>query len=480
MSVSNIKKGLIFIPTYNERENIEKLIDLIDKLNIGFDYLIIDDNSPDKTGDLLDKLSLSRSDLYIIHRPCKMGIGSAHIDGIAWAYKNKYQVLITMDSDFSHSPAYILNLLELSETSDVVVGSRYMQKNSLSEWTFERKFLTHMGHFLTKLFLKMPYDATGAFRLYMLDNIPSKAFSIEKSQGYSFLYESLFILYKNRFSITEVAIDLPARTYGQSKMKFSDALASFTLLIKMVMLNLFNPEVFLIEEKGTIIKNISVKDEQGWDDYWKKQQSVNNWFYDQIAEFFRQFIIRPYLTKYIHKYFPRGSKLLHAGCGSGQVDIDICKEYSVIAMDVSLNALNIYQNSHPKIEKIIQNDIRNMDIENESVDGIYSLGVMEHFYESDILKILNEFRRVLKPDGYLVLFWPPEFSVSVIFLNFWHFILKRVFRKNYRLHPPEVFLVKSKEQVIDLSHRTGFSLKEYHFGFMDFFSQVVIVLTKDK
>ena len=479
MTVFKSYKSLIFVPTYNERENVEILVSQLDQLNLGFDYLFIDDNSPDKTGDLLDQMVKTRPNLNVIHRPRKLGIGSAHVDGIEWAYQNNYQVLITMDSDFSHSPLYILKLLEYSESSDVVVGSRYMQKNSLSEWNFRRKFLTHMGHFMTKKFFNMPYDATGAFRLYRLDKIPSKCFGVERSQGYSFFFESLFILFRNHFKITEVAIDLPARTYGQSKMKFKDAVYSLTLLLKMVLLNIFKPDVFLINQSDKkILQNTAVNDDQGWDEYWEKQQSVNNWFYDHIAEFFRQFIIKPYLNKYIYKYFPKGVRLLHAGCGSGQVDRDITNEYPVIAMDISLNALNIYRKGHSQIEELIQGDIRKMDLENESVDGIYSLGVMEHFYETDILLILNEFRRVLRTDGKLVLFWPPKFGLSVFFLKTWHFFVNKVFKKNIRLHPHEVSLLESKEQILSLANRTGYSLVEYHFGLNDLFTQVVVVLKK--
>ena len=481
MIANNNLKGLIFIPTYNERENVGKLIDQLDELNLAFDLLFIDDNSPDNTGKLLDQFAKERSDLHVIHRPQKMGVGSAHFDGIEWAYQNNYQILITMDSDFSHSPSYILKFLEISETADVVVGSRYKKKNSLSEWNFRRKFLTHMGHFLTKLFFGMPYDATGAFRLYRLDKIPRSCFDMERSQGYSFFFESLFVLFKNRLEIKEVAIELPARTYGQSKMKFRDAYYSLTLLIKMIIINLFDKSYFLINQSDkVIIKNPDVKDEQGWDEYWEKQQSVNNWFYDRIAEFFRQYIIRPYLNKYIHKYFPRGSRLLHAGCGSGAVDRDIANEYDVIAMDISLNALNIYRKSHPRIAELIQSDIRKMDLESESVDGIFSLGVMEHFYEADILLILNEFRRVLKNDEKLVLFWPPKFGLSVLFLNTWHILLNKVFKKNIRLHPYEVSLLESKEQILGFANRTRFDLVEYQFGINDLFTQVVVVLKKHK
>ncbi len=478
--VENLK-GLIMVPTYCERENVESLVNQLDQLNLGFDYLFIDDNSPDKTGDLLEKLSTSRQNMYVIHRPQKMGIGSAHIDGIAWAYKNNYQVLITMDSDFSHSPSYILRLLNESKNADIVVGSRYIQEGSLTEWNFRRKLLTRLGHLLTKTFLKMPYDATGAFRLYRLDKIPSGLFLHVSSKGYSFFFESLFLLFKNKFKVIEVAIDLPARTYGQSKMKFVDAYHSLAVLVRTVLLNGFNPKSFLIEKSdNNIHEDVSVIDNQGWDEYWEKQQSVNNRMYDYIAAFYRQFIIKPYLNKYIHKYFPKGARLLHAGCGSGQSDIDITNDYSVIAMDISLKALNIYRKNHSSFEKLIQNDIRRMDLENNSIDGIFSLGVMEHFDETDIVLILHEFKRVLKINGKIVLFWPPKFGSSVLILRVWHYIMNTILHKNIKLHPNEISLLNSKEQVIGFANQTGLSLVEYHFGINDLYTQVVVVLKKEQ
>lgn len=472
-------KGLIFIPTYNERENVEKLISQLDQLDLDFDLLFVDDNSPDKTGEVLDRIASDRENLFVVHRPSKLGIGSAHIDGIDWAYKNGYQLLITMDSDFSHSPGYILKLIEHAKTSDVVVGSRYLQKNSLSEWNFRRKFLTHMGHFLTKLLLGMPYDATGAFRLYRLDRISQKCFHSEKSLGYSFFFESLFLLFKNHYKVKEIAIDLPARTYGTSKMKMSDALFSLVMLVQLVFLNVFKPGIFFVGRTDKeIIKNDTLHDDQAWDDYWKKQQSVNNWLYDRIAEFFRHFLIRPYLNRYVRKHFAKGSTLVHAGCGSGQVDYDITNEFPVTAVDISINALEIYRANHSQIEKMLQSDIRNMDIGKGSLDGIYSLGVMEHFYPEAIIKILQEFNRILKPQGKVILFWPPKFGASVIFLNAWHFLLNKIFKKNVRFHPDEVSLLESKQQTVEYGSQCGFSLVDYHFGINDLFTQVVIVLQK--
>ena len=226
-------KTLIFIPTYNESENIEQIYNEITELGLNTDLLFIDDNSPDGTGKIIDKLVKNTSNTDVIHRSGKLGIGSAHLDGINWAYNNHYEALITMDCDFSHSPSYIIDFINNSTNYDIVVGSRYMQKDSLESWNYFRKSLTHLGHFLTTVLLGMHYDASGAFRLYRLDKIEKGIFNLVVSKGYSFFFESIFILHLNKCSIKEIPIHLPARTYGHSKMTIKDIWNSLTYLISI-------------------------------------------------------------------------------------------------------------------------------------------------------------------------------------------------------------------------------------------------------
>ena len=159
----NTHKTLIFVPTYNERENAPELFKQILALGLDADVLFLDDNSPDGTGQILDELAASNPCLQVIHRPGKLGIGSAHVAGITWAYDHGYTRLVTMDCDFTHSPGDIPRLLEALAGCEIVVGSRWMQANSLEEWNAFRRFLTGVGHFLTRCLLRMPYDATGAF-----------------------------------------------------------------------------------------------------------------------------------------------------------------------------------------------------------------------------------------------------------------------------------------------------------------------------
>jgi dolichol-phosphate mannosyltransferase len=211
-------KTLIFIPTYNERDNVGKICPQIHELGLDADLLITDDNSPDGTGSLLDEMKPTFPRLLVNHRSGKLGIGSAHSTAIQWAYDQGYEVLVTMDCDFTHQPADIPKMLAALDGYDVVVGSRFMEKESLPGWSGFRKLLTAGGHFLTKTLLGMPFDASGAFRVYHLTKIPREVFRLVQPTGYAFFFESLYILSRNGCKIKEIPIVLPSRVSGQSKM----------------------------------------------------------------------------------------------------------------------------------------------------------------------------------------------------------------------------------------------------------------------
>jgi len=236
---------LIFIPTYNESENVEELIKDISAEKLNVDLLFVDDNSPDGTGKILDNLSNQHSNMKVIHRNKKLGIGSAHKCGINWAYNNGYKNLITMDSDFTHKPEYLNHFLKESKNYHIIVGSRYILKESLKEWSLLRRILTLTANFLTKILLNIEHDATGAFRLYNLEKIPKKIFESIESEGYSFFFESLYIFNINNFSIKEIPIELPARTYGSTKMKTSDAIKSLLQLGNLFIQRLFTKKGIL-------------------------------------------------------------------------------------------------------------------------------------------------------------------------------------------------------------------------------------------
>jgi dolichol-phosphate mannosyltransferase len=243
------KKILIMLPTYNERENVTTMCQKIMNVGIPGDIVFIDDNSPDGTGTVLNELARKNSRVFVIERLGKLGIGSAHTDGIKWAYSHGYSHLITMDCDFTHSPENIPTLLEYAEDYDIVIGSRHILENSLQGWNLWRKFLTLTGHLLTKNLLNMPYDATGAFRLYCLGTIPLDTFDRISSKGYSFFFESLAILNLNAFRIKEIPITLPPRTYGHSKMKVNDMVYCLIFMFRMSWNIRIGKQKFLVKKK---------------------------------------------------------------------------------------------------------------------------------------------------------------------------------------------------------------------------------------
>ena len=221
---------------------------------------------------------------------------------------------------------------------------------------------------------------------------------------------------------------------------------------------------------------MKLKDPQGWDKYWKKQENKKS-LYGVIAEVYRKLLIRRALTYFIFKHFKLNSKLLHTGCGSGQVDKDISKKMKIIGLDISEDALRIYKKENPD-NGTIYASIFDIPCKDKSFDGIYNLGVMEHFREEEILKILKEYKRVLKDDGKLLIFWPPEFGSSVLVLKSVHFILNNILRQNIWLHPDEVSRIKSKKWVENIFERAEFKVTDYYFGIKDMFIQVAIVAEK--
>ena len=225
---------MIFIPTYNERDNVALIVPQLVALGLDADLLFIDDNSPDGTGEALDALARNHSGMNVIHRSGKLGIGSAHRDGIAYAYDHDYRRLITLDCDFSHSPSDIPRLIDASGGAALVVGSRYLREDSLAGWNFFRRFMTNLGHFMTKHAVGIRYDATGALRLYDLTRIPRDVIESVRADGYSFFFESLAAIQRHGCEIEEIAIVLPARTYGTSKMSVKEIVRSAMRIVALI------------------------------------------------------------------------------------------------------------------------------------------------------------------------------------------------------------------------------------------------------
>lgn len=218
MNSNNHKNNvLVFIPTYNEIGNVQALYQAIKK-QISCDLLFCDDNSPDGTGEFLNQLAQQDPSVHVIHRPKKMGLGTAHLAGFKYAKQHQYEAIITMDADFTHDPAYLPAMLSKKSEAHIVIGSRYAAGARISGWNKIRLPFTIFWRDAIKYGLGMPYDCTAAFRLYNVQILHDNIINTFKSKGFSFNIEALYAFKKHGARIIEVPIHAQQRVHGKSKL----------------------------------------------------------------------------------------------------------------------------------------------------------------------------------------------------------------------------------------------------------------------
>ena len=223
-------KKIVIIPTLNENNNVDILVSKLLKIDKNLDLLFIDDNSTDGTRQNIFNLSKKNKQIKYIFRKKKLGVGSAHKVGLQIAYKKKYTIAITMDADGTHNPKYIPILLRHNKNNPIVITNRFLSKNSIIDWPFSRRLLTKIRYHLINFTLNICYDTSGAFRCYNLNIVKKKDILAAIDNGYSFFWESIFLLHKKKYKIYEIPVDLPFRKLGSSKMKISDILNSLAFL----------------------------------------------------------------------------------------------------------------------------------------------------------------------------------------------------------------------------------------------------------
>ncbi len=227
---------LVAIPTYNECKNISSICRDVLHVLPGANLLVIDDASPDGTGEQVLHLMGQEPRLRLVTRSAKLGIGSAHKFALDEAMRTGALILVTLDADHSHKAADIPRLISALANAEVSVGSRFTAGGRLENWTLTRKLLTHLGHWATKLILHIPFDATGALRAYRVAEVSRTLKSYNLSDGYSWFYESSAVLHRCGLRVAEVPITLTSRTYGSSKMQVSDISFSIFNLVRFTML----------------------------------------------------------------------------------------------------------------------------------------------------------------------------------------------------------------------------------------------------
>ncbi|MCX7835274.1 MAG: polyprenol monophosphomannose synthase [bacterium] len=215
------RKTVVVIPTYNEVENIDRLLTIIQSMDFGLHVLFVDDNSPDGTAEkIIEWKNRGNEDwIYLIQRSGKLGLGTAYVTGFKWALKHGYERILEMDADLSHNPCDIPNFLKAAETADLVLGSRYKQGVNVVNWPLTRLLLSYGASLYTRTITGMPIkDPTGGFKCFRKEVLEALNLDEVKSNGYSFQIELTFKAWRKKFKIEEIPIIFIDRTVGKSKM----------------------------------------------------------------------------------------------------------------------------------------------------------------------------------------------------------------------------------------------------------------------
>ncbi len=232
---------LVIIPTYNERENIEPLLERLLRLPYGLDVLVVDDHSPDGTADVVRAKSAREPRVHLIERPGKLGLGSAYRDGFRFALENGVEYIFEMDADFSHDPEAIGGFLEAAQSADVVLGSRYLDgKVTVVNWPLNRLILSYGANLYTRIVTGLPvHDATGGFKCFRRRALEAVRLDKVRSDGYAFQIEMSFKCWKRGFTIKEIPIVFTDRRAGSSKMNRRIVWEAVWLVWRLRFLDLF-------------------------------------------------------------------------------------------------------------------------------------------------------------------------------------------------------------------------------------------------
>jgi dolichol-phosphate mannosyltransferase len=217
--LTDTHRVLVVIPTYNEAGNIREITTRVRRAVPDAEILVVDDASPDGTGQIADQLAAADPPIHVLHRPAKQGLGAAYVAGFRWARQHDFDVVVEMDADGSHAPEQLPRLLAALRDADVVLGSRWVPGGRVVNWPWRRKLLSRGGNLYTRLALRMPVrDATGGFRAYRMPVLDKIDIDSVSSQGYCFQVDLAWRMHRHQLRMVEVPITFTERQRGDSKM----------------------------------------------------------------------------------------------------------------------------------------------------------------------------------------------------------------------------------------------------------------------
>jgi dolichol-phosphate mannosyltransferase len=222
MTAGSTSNVLVVIPTYNERENLPSILQRLIHAIPDVHVLVVDDNSPDGTGDIADGFASTHSTVHVLHRQGKSGLGDAYRAGFTWGLAEGYERFVEMDGDGSHQPEQLLSLLAGTSHADVVLGSRWVAGGEVVDWPRRRVLLSRGGSLYARIALGLPFrDITGGYRVFTARALRTIGFDRVQSDGYSFQIEMLWSAYRSGLQVAELPITFVERQYGTSKMSLN-------------------------------------------------------------------------------------------------------------------------------------------------------------------------------------------------------------------------------------------------------------------
>ena len=213
-------RALVIVPTFNERDNLPRLLPSILAQDSRLEVLVVDDSSPDGTGELADQFAAAEPRVHVLHRPGKQGLGKAYLAGFAWGLEHRFDLLLEMDADFSHDPGHLPQFLAAAEQFDVVLGSRYLEgRVTVVNWPIGRLLLSYFANVYARWVTGLPVaDATGGYKCFRRPVLEAIPLDRVESNGYAFQIEMSFRAWKSGFGLGEIPITFVDRDQGESKM----------------------------------------------------------------------------------------------------------------------------------------------------------------------------------------------------------------------------------------------------------------------
>ena len=233
-------KVLVISPTYNEKKNISELKNRISHISRTIDILIIDDNSPDGTAEIIKNIMIKNDHIYLLEREKNLGLGTAYCTGFQWALERDYDLIIQMDADLSHDPDDIPRLINETKSADLIIGSRYIEGVNVINWPMRRLLLSYFANWYARFLIRFPVkDATGGYKCFQRKVLELIDLTKIRSEGYAFQIEINFLAWIKGFKLSEIPIVFTDRTVGESKMNRAIVIEAVWMVPKLLIKKIF-------------------------------------------------------------------------------------------------------------------------------------------------------------------------------------------------------------------------------------------------